>query len=127
MDPAQRVSLQRGNAVISNTLSGRSLSVLAKLANPAVMIAAVAWGLWAASNIDPAKTAAESAQAEPASGTDGAPDTHVAEHTSLTLNARITPLDLESGSMPVQAPAVSVVRSAPQPKVIKVWVSQPSY
>lgn len=53
MDPAQRVTLQRGNAVISNTLSARSLSVLAKLANPALLIGGIAWGLWAASNINP--------------------------------------------------------------------------
>ena len=53
MDPAKRVSLQRTNAIISNTLSGRSLAVLAGLSNPALLIGGLVWGVWAASNIKP--------------------------------------------------------------------------
>lgn len=53
MDPAKRVDLQRTTAVVSNTFSGRSLSVLMGLSNPLLMIGGLVWGLWAASNIHP--------------------------------------------------------------------------
>lgn len=53
MDPSKRVSLQRANAIISNTLSGRSLAVLAGLSNPVLLIGGLVWGVWAASNIQP--------------------------------------------------------------------------
>lgn len=51
MDPEGRVILQRTSAVVSNTLTGRSLSVLAGLANPLLLIAGLAWGIYSASNI----------------------------------------------------------------------------
>lgn len=53
MDPVNRVDLQRTNALVSNTFSARSLSVLLGLSNPILMIGGLVWGLWAASNIDP--------------------------------------------------------------------------
>lgn len=53
MDAERRVALQRTNAVLSNTLTGRSLAVWAGLTNPVFLIAGVAWGLYAASNIKP--------------------------------------------------------------------------
>ena len=62
MDPERRVALQRTNAVVSNTLTGRSLSVWVGLAtNPLLLIAGLAWGVFAASNI---KTNDASAQVE---------------------------------------------------------------
>jgi len=57
MDPVQRVDLQRTNAVVSSTFSGRSLSVLLGLSNPVLMIGGLVWGLWSASNIHPAAVA----------------------------------------------------------------------
>ena len=51
MDPEERVVLQRTNAVISSTMTGRSLSVWAGLANPILMIGGLVWGVFAASNI----------------------------------------------------------------------------
>ena len=51
MDTDQRIALQRANAVVSNTLTGRSLAVWAGLTNPILLIGGLAWGLFSASNI----------------------------------------------------------------------------
>lgn len=51
IDPARRVELQRGNAVVSNVLSGRSLAVLFGIASPILMVGGLIWGIWAASQI----------------------------------------------------------------------------
>lgn len=53
MDPNERVVLQRASAVVSGTLTGRSLSVWAGLglSNPILLIAGVVWGLYSAFNI----------------------------------------------------------------------------
>ena len=51
MDSEQRVAIQRANAVVSNTLTGRSLAVWAGLTNPILLIGGLAWGLFSASNI----------------------------------------------------------------------------
>ena len=129
MDPAQRVTLQRTNAVISNTLSGRSLSALAKLTNPALLIGSIVWGLWAASNINPPASAV-SVPPEPASEAEGdtkkGMDTDIADHASLTVTPRLTSTDFKPASMTMRAPAESVVHTAPRPQVIKIWLSQPS-
>jgi hypothetical protein len=51
MDPEQRAGLQRANAVVSNTITGRTLSIWAGLTNPVLLIGGMAWGFFAASNI----------------------------------------------------------------------------
>ena len=51
IDPEERVQLQRGSAVLSNTFSGRSLAVLLGIASPPLMIGGLLWGLWSASQI----------------------------------------------------------------------------
>lgn len=51
MDPEERVALQRTGAVVSGTLTGRSISVWAGLSHPILLIAGLAWGLFSASNI----------------------------------------------------------------------------
>src|SRR5262245_24059438 len=53
MDPERRVTLQRTNAVVGNTLAGRSVSAWLGLTNPLLMAAGLAWGLFAASKIKP--------------------------------------------------------------------------
>lgn len=66
MDANERVTLQRTGTVVSNTLTGRSLTAWAGLTNPVLLIAGAIWGLFSASNIKtadahpmrPAKTAA---------------------------------------------------------------------
>ena len=68
MDPDKRVVLQRTNAVVSNTVTARSLAVWAGLANPVMLVAGVAWGIYAAVNIKSpeADTAPETNRMEPA-------------------------------------------------------------
>lgn len=58
MDQEHRLALQRTNAVVSNAIAGRSLSVWAGLTNPILLIGGLAWGLFAAWNIKPEAPAA---------------------------------------------------------------------
>jgi len=51
MDPEERVILQRTNAVVSGTLSVRTLAAWLGLTHPVLLAAGVVWGLYAASNI----------------------------------------------------------------------------
>ena len=55
MDPDERVILQRTNAVVSGTLTGRSLMVWAGLTNPILIVAGLAWGVYSAFNIKAAE------------------------------------------------------------------------
>jgi hypothetical protein len=59
IDPDSRVQLQKGNAVVSNAMAGRSLAILLGVANPIFLVAGLAWGVWAASRIKPAAPAVE--------------------------------------------------------------------
>ena len=51
MDPDERMVLQRTNAVVSGTLTGRSLAIWAGLAHPVLMAAGLIWGIYSALNI----------------------------------------------------------------------------
>ena len=51
MDPEQRLQLQRANAVVSNTLTGRSLTAWAGLSNTILMIGGLLYGMFSASRI----------------------------------------------------------------------------
>ena len=51
MDPEKRVVLQRTNAVVSSTLTGRSLTLWVGLANPVLLVAGAVWGIYSAANI----------------------------------------------------------------------------
>ena len=55
LDPERRIELQRANAVVSNTLSGRTLAILLGLTTPVFIIGGLAWGVFAASRIRPAE------------------------------------------------------------------------
>lgn len=69
MDPNERVTLQRTGAVVSGTLTGRSLTVWAGLTHPVLLVAGVIWGLFSASNIktaDAHSTRAAKTAAKPA-------------------------------------------------------------
>ena len=55
MDASDRLGLELTNAVVSNTLFGRSLTVIAGLSNPVLLVGGLVWGIWAASNIKPAE------------------------------------------------------------------------
>ena len=51
LEAEDRVHLQRGNAVVTNTFTGRSLGLLLGLASPLLMVSGFVWGLWSAANI----------------------------------------------------------------------------
>lgn len=55
MDAEKRTILQRTNAVVSGTLTGRSLTAWAGLTNPLLLIAGVVWGIYSATNIKAAQ------------------------------------------------------------------------
>lgn len=59
MDPHERAVLQRSSAVISGTLTGRSLAAWAGLTNPVLLVAGLIWGIYSATNIKPVETAAK--------------------------------------------------------------------
>jgi hypothetical protein len=59
MNPSERLDLQRTNAVVSNTLFGRSLTGVVGLSNPVFLLGGLVWGVWAASNIKPAEAGIE--------------------------------------------------------------------
>jgi hypothetical protein len=63
LDPEQRVHLQRGNAVVNNTFTGRTLALLLGIASPPLMIVGLIWGIWSAANIKPAQGEAATAGA----------------------------------------------------------------
>ncbi len=59
MDPNERIVLQRTSAVVSSTLTGRSLTAWVGLTNPILLVAGLIWGLFSASNIKAAETNAK--------------------------------------------------------------------
>jgi hypothetical protein len=72
----QRVQLQRGNALVSSTMTGRSLALLLGLASPVLMIGGLIWGIWSAANIKATPTAP--AAAPPAASVPDTPQTAAA-------------------------------------------------
>jgi hypothetical protein len=128
MNPSKRVSLQRTNAIVSNTLSGRTLAVLAGLTNPALLIGGFVWGVWAASNIkpeedgllavsDPSLSGADAATREVQlalmAGAPGAEGPHL-KHSTDPVSARLTyAADAEDAAQL-------------RPAVVKVWLPQRS-
>jgi hypothetical protein len=126
MDPAQRVDLQRTNAVVSNALLGRSLAVLAGLSNPVLLLGGIVWGVWAASNIRPADAGANpGADPGQSGGNTAAQERLVALLASSTAAGDS---QMKSGSEPVLVSSLSVADSAaivPAPaRVIKIWLPQ---
>jgi hypothetical protein len=122
MDPAKRANLQRTNAVLSNTFAGRSLGALAGVGGPALMIVGLVWGMWAASNINPAV-----ADTQPTPAQSGA-----AAATRLTLAAVSdnAPTGKNPDVMPdsrISSAAMTAALAAPEaprPRVIRVWLPQ---
>ncbi len=114
MDAEQRTKLQRANAVVSGTLTGRSLSMLAKLAHPGFLVGGLVWGLWAAANIDAAPPAAPAQD----TATTASSVTQVADVTDTALPA-ITPSPI------AQASASSVTEF--RPRVVRIWLPPSAY
>jgi hypothetical protein len=118
MDPSKRVSLQRTNAIISNTLSGRTLTALAGLSNPVLLIGGLVWGVWAASNIKPEDESRLAASDTVQAGGELATEPNLVAllDSASAARDRATPF---STVEPVEPPRVR----AP---VVKVWLPQRS-
>lgn len=130
MDPAQRVTLQRTNAVVSNTWSGRSLSALAKLTHPALLIGGFVWGLWAASNIHPpAATASVPSNDTADAGKEADTNAHevISGDTFRTVDSSTAPRDFKPAPIHAHTPAESFAPMTPRPRVIKIWIAQPAH
>jgi hypothetical protein len=106
--------------------------MLAKLSNPALLIGGLVWGLWAASNIN--SPAVVSVTPSGALETGKEVDTNALDVTSgvtsddtlLALHATATPQDLKPASMSAHTPVESAASMTTRPRVIKVWLAQPS-
>lgn len=128
MDPLQRVGLQRTNAVVSNTMFGRSLAAWVGLSNPVLLLGGLVWGMWAAANILPAEAETELA-ADP-----------VQSASAAAAQARLRPLLAPAAAVEdAVAPGVAVpvllrLLTAGNPdaaalrpsQVIKIWLPQRS-
>ena len=128
MDPSKRVSLQRTNAIISNTLSGRSLAALAGMSNPVLLIGGLVWGVWAASNIK-AEDDGVQAMSEPGrAGAQSAPQPGLVALLDKMPAAAGTAQALESA--PAATTPFSTVGPVDPPRVrapvLKVWLPQRS-
>jgi len=129
MNPLDRLDLQRTNAVLSSTLFGRSLAVLAGLSNPVLLLGGFAWGMWAASNIKPAKAASTTLTADPApSG-----GTAATQERMLALLAPASAADEALAQGVAKAVLVGSIAagtpdlSAPmRPHVVRIWLPQRS-
>jgi len=126
MDPSDRLDLQRTNAVVSNTLFGRSLAVLAGLSNPVLMVGGLVWGLWAAANIRPEKAGTKLA-ADPgrSGGAAATPERAVAHHDpSISIGDAFE----RGASGRIQLSSISaadpIAADHPRSPVIKIWLPQ---
>jgi hypothetical protein len=120
------VDLQRANAVVSNTISGRSLATLIGLSNPILMIGGLVWGLWSASNIQPVAVETDATldpveagiRAETQEPVVVYEDSPLAEKKPVAdLTARTASLALDAFAGPATIP------TAPSP-IIRVWLSR---
>ena len=124
MDPEKRVDLQRTNAVVSNTLSGRSLAALAGLSNPILLIGGFVWGVWAASNIKPEATGVK--LAVDVRGAEGSAATEQNLIALLHPSAATAGTPAEPSTAAKPGDPVPVVASGPRSPVFKVWLPQRS-
>ena len=126
MDPSDRLGLQRTNAVVSNTLFGRSLAVLAGLSNPVLLLGGFAWGVWSAANINLAEAEMKLAANPGRSGGGAAAN----ERASALLHRSSATVDAPVNAAPEHVLGVSnsavnsEVPVPPRPHVIKIWLPQ---
>jgi hypothetical protein len=128
MDPSQRVDLQRTNAVVSNTLFGRSLAVLAGLSNPVLLLGGFAWGMWSASNIKPTEAAMQLVTDSGPSGGGAATRERVVallNRSSAADDAPVNRVPEPVLARPISAEKPNVPAVSP-PHVIKIWLPQHS-
>lgn len=129
MDPLKRVDLQRTNAVISNTLSARSLAAVAGFSNPALMIGGLLWGVWAASNINP-EAANMNVTAIPVNS-----GGRIEAQAGIAVLSDSSPAVTDPPAKPAPEPrplgTISVVDSGvpaySHPPVIRIWLPQRAF
>lgn len=128
MDPSDRLSLQRTNAVVSNTLFGRSLAVLAGLSNPVMLLGGFVWGIWAASNIKVAEVGMKLVADLGQSGAGASRQERVV--ALLERPSAMGDAPASSTPEPVlvswDSAADSDVAVGSRPRVIKIWLPQRS-
>jgi len=128
MSPSDRLDLQRTNAVVSNTLFGRSLAVLAGLSNPVLLLGGFAWGIWAATNIRPAQAGSALAdhpvQAEADAGTRKREPALPLEHPSSAAQAATADAPQRTFLADTNPAVGSGTTGGSRPRVIKVWLAQ---
>ena len=128
MDPLKRVNLQRTNAVVSNTLSARSLGGLVGLSNPVLLVGGLLWGAWAASNISPEATGMKATAFSVNSG-DRVETQAVfvalsdSSFAGEELPARRVPAP---GSLAMNSVGDSGVTTLPRSPVMRIWLPQRS-
>jgi hypothetical protein len=128
MDAATRVGLQRTNAVLGNTLTGRSLAALAGMSNPLLLVGGFVWGVWAASNIKQGEETAEAIYAPGRFGAGIAPEAETVARLAGSKLAAALPSRRE-GEPVLAAPASAAAEDAPlhlRAPVLKVWLPQRS-
>jgi len=122
MDASDRLGLQRTNAVVSNTLFGRSLTVIAGLSNPVLLVGGLVWGIWAASNIKPAETDLERSADSAQTGVGAAAQ----ESLAVPVYAASAADDARPGKAAVLVSSLSTADLAvvSRPRVFRVWLPQ---
>jgi hypothetical protein len=121
MDPVKRAKLQRTNAVVGNTITGRSLAVLAGVSVPPLMIVGFIWGLFSASKIKPEESDAQA---------DARADAESEQPPSVVIN-RSSVLDPAVDTKPetitlIETSALLDATFTPHIPVIKLWLPQPA-
>jgi hypothetical protein len=129
MDPSKRLDLQRTNAVVGNTLMGRSLAVFVGLSNPVLLLGGFVWGVWAAANIKPANAGANPGADSIQSGADAVAPARLAALVDLSAAAEDPP-PAASGTGPILLSSISTgvsdAADPSRPHVIRIWPTQRS-
>jgi hypothetical protein len=126
MDPLERLGLQRTNAVVSSTMLGRSLNIVAGLGNPVLLLGGFVWGLWAAKNIKPAETGAESIADLRHVGGGVEPERGVPSPLLATAADEPAAKKVETIAANSISPEGAGTAASPHPRVIKIWLPQRS-
>jgi hypothetical protein len=128
MDASDRLDLQRANAVVGNTLLGRSLAILAGLSNPVLLLGGFVWGMWAAANIAPVEAAMKRAVGPGQSGGGVAAQAHAVALLNLSSAATDTPANAAPGPVLLSSNSAgdSGFAAPSRPRVIKIWLPQRS-
>lgn len=126
MDPSDRLGLQRTNAVVSNTLFGRSLTLFAGLSNPVLLVGGLVWGIWAASNITPAEADLKRIADSLESGLGAATQESLAALVSPASAADDAPASKAAAPILVSSLSAAAAAVVSRPRVFRVWLPQRS-